>query len=137
MCSFIIGLAIEEGAGGDSSKSNSITSERSVQSVGVSASSQSSSTNSIPPILDFDENNFSPLPLRSRTRTSFVSYITHKQRHTTHKALNDFPFLFLYNNNRHLILLVKEYQTILQQYVQHQLLQNNRKNICVKICTNR
>lgn len=38
----------EEQAGGDSSKSNSVTSEHSVHSMGVSASSQSSSTNSIP-----------------------------------------------------------------------------------------
>jgi thousand and one amino acid protein kinase len=40
----------DEQAGGDSSKSNSITSEHSLQSVGISAaSSQSSSSNSIPP----------------------------------------------------------------------------------------
>ncbi|KAJ3650574.1 hypothetical protein Zmor_016664 [Zophobas morio] len=38
----------DEHAGGDSSKSNSVTSEHSVHSVGVSASSQSSSTNSLP-----------------------------------------------------------------------------------------
>ncbi|XP_060532798.1 serine/threonine-protein kinase Tao isoform X1 [Cylas formicarius] len=40
--------APEEPTGGDSSKSNSVTSEHSVHSVGVSASSQSSSTNSLP-----------------------------------------------------------------------------------------
>jgi len=69
-------LAIDEGAGGDSSKSNSITSEQSVQSVGVSASSQSSSTNSIPPsILDPEDptNHFSPISMRPRARTSIVS----------------------------------------------------------------
>lgn len=38
----------DEHTGGDSSKSNSVTSEQSVHSVGVSASSQSSSTNSLP-----------------------------------------------------------------------------------------
>lgn len=38
----------DEQAGGDSSKSNSVTSEQSVHSAGVSASSQSSSTNSLP-----------------------------------------------------------------------------------------
>nr|CAH7761548.1 unnamed protein product [Callosobruchus chinensis] len=38
----------DEHTGGDSSKSNSVTSEHSVHSVGVSASSQSSSTNSLP-----------------------------------------------------------------------------------------
>ncbi|KAK5638578.1 hypothetical protein RI129_012873 [Pyrocoelia pectoralis] len=38
----------DEHTGGDSSKSNSITSEHSIHSVGVSASSQSSSTNSLP-----------------------------------------------------------------------------------------
>ncbi|KAL1501772.1 hypothetical protein ABEB36_007037 [Hypothenemus hampei] len=40
--------APEEPTAGDSSKSNSVTSEHSVHSVGVSASSQSSSTNSLP-----------------------------------------------------------------------------------------
>ncbi|XP_030747387.1 serine/threonine-protein kinase Tao isoform X1 [Sitophilus oryzae] len=40
----------EEPTGGDSSKSNSVTSEHSVHSVGVSASSQSSSTNSLPAV---------------------------------------------------------------------------------------
>ncbi|XP_022902871.1 serine/threonine-protein kinase Tao [Onthophagus taurus] len=39
---------IDDNACGDSSKSNSVTSEHSVHSVGVSASSQSSSTNSLP-----------------------------------------------------------------------------------------
>ncbi|XP_023017761.1 serine/threonine-protein kinase Tao isoform X1 [Leptinotarsa decemlineata] len=38
----------DEHTGADSSKSNSVTSEQSVHSVGVSASSQSSSTNSLP-----------------------------------------------------------------------------------------
>lgn len=38
----------DEQTGGDSSKSNSVTSEHSLHSVGVSASSQSSSTNSLP-----------------------------------------------------------------------------------------
>lgn len=38
----------DDHAGGDSSKSNSVTSEHSAHSVGVSASSQSSSTNSLP-----------------------------------------------------------------------------------------
>ncbi|KAF2882457.1 hypothetical protein ILUMI_23682 [Ignelater luminosus] len=38
----------DEHTGGDSSKSNSVTSEHSIHSVGVSASSQSSSTNSLP-----------------------------------------------------------------------------------------
>lgn len=38
----------DEQTGGESSKSNSITSEHSIQSIGVSASSHSSSTNSTP-----------------------------------------------------------------------------------------
>ena len=42
----------EEGAGG-SSKSNSITSEHSLQSTGISASSQGSSTNSLPKVKNF------------------------------------------------------------------------------------
>lgn len=72
-------VAIDEGAGGDSSKSNSITSERSIQSVGiVSASSQSSSTNSIPPMHDHDDpsNHFPQISIRPRARGSFVSIYT-------------------------------------------------------------
>ncbi|XP_063219517.1 serine/threonine-protein kinase Tao isoform X2 [Bacillus rossius redtenbacheri] len=46
----------DEQAGGDSSKSNSITSEHSIHSMGVSASSQSSSTNSLPPAPDGAES---------------------------------------------------------------------------------
>lgn len=48
---FFIALADtpDEQTGGDSSKSNSITSEHSIHSMGVSGSSQSSSTNSLPP----------------------------------------------------------------------------------------
>ncbi|XP_044738703.1 serine/threonine-protein kinase Tao [Chrysoperla carnea] len=42
----------DETTGGDSSKSNSVTSEHSLHSVGVSASSQSSSTNSLPAGVD-------------------------------------------------------------------------------------
>jgi len=68
----------EEGAGGDSSKSNSITSERSVQSAGV-PSSQSSSTNSIPLMhdhIDDGSNHHYPSPISirpPRTRTSIAS----------------------------------------------------------------
>ncbi|XP_058800902.1 serine/threonine-protein kinase Tao isoform X2 [Phymastichus coffea] len=43
--------------GGDSSKSNSITSEHSIHSMGVSASSQSSSTNSLP-LPNADSNDY-------------------------------------------------------------------------------
>lgn len=42
----------DDQAGGDSSKSNSISSTQSIQSGGVSASSQGSSTNSLPPQVD-------------------------------------------------------------------------------------
>lgn len=42
----------DEQTGGESSKSNSITSEHSIQSIGVSASSHSSSTNSTPNMND-------------------------------------------------------------------------------------
>lgn len=45
----------DEHTGGDSSKSNSVTSEHSIHSVGVSASSQSSSTNSLPAGIWFSE----------------------------------------------------------------------------------
>ncbi|XP_046387066.1 serine/threonine-protein kinase Tao isoform X2 [Ischnura elegans] len=48
----------DEQTGGDSSKSNSITSEHSIHSMGVSASSQSSSTNSLPPNADGNDNNY-------------------------------------------------------------------------------
>ncbi|KAJ8668298.1 hypothetical protein QAD02_009961 [Eretmocerus hayati] len=47
----------DEPTGGDSSKSNSITSEHSIHSMGVSASSQSSSTNSLPH-QDVDSNDY-------------------------------------------------------------------------------
>lgn len=60
----------DDQTGGESSKSNSITSEHSVQSVGVSASSQSSSTNSLPPVVDnincVENNNTSVTGNRSR-----------------------------------------------------------------------
>lgn len=72
-------VGTDEVTGGDSSKSNSITSERSIHSVGVSASSQSSSTNSIPPIHDPDDSqnhhHFSPPSVRPRTRASIVSWL--------------------------------------------------------------
>jgi len=60
--------------GGDSSKSNSITSEQSIQSTGISASSQSSSTNSIPLLprtQEPDNANASiyPISVRNRTKT--------------------------------------------------------------------
>lgn len=47
----------DEQIGGESSKSNSITSEHSIQSIGVSASSHSGSTNSTPNINEI--NNMS------------------------------------------------------------------------------
>jgi hypothetical protein len=50
----------DEQTGGDSSKSNSITSEHSLHSVGVSASSQSSSTNSLPPSADGNDTSYPP-----------------------------------------------------------------------------
>ncbi|KAK7605013.1 hypothetical protein V9T40_006199 [Parthenolecanium corni] len=62
----------DDQTGGESSKSNSITSEHSVQSIGVSASSQSSSTNSITPTVDNSnniENSYSNITInRSRPR---------------------------------------------------------------------
>lgn len=62
----------DDQTGGESSKSNSITSEHSVQSIGVSASSQSSSTNSLPPAVDNSnniENSYSNITInRSRPR---------------------------------------------------------------------
>nr|CAD7571199.1 unnamed protein product [Timema californicum] len=50
----------DEKTGGDSSKSNSITSELSIHSVGISASSQTSSTNSLPPSNDRAEASYPP-----------------------------------------------------------------------------
>nr|CAD7430513.1 unnamed protein product [Timema monikensis] len=50
----------DEKTGGDSSKSNSITSELSIHSVGISASSQTSSTNSLPPLNDRAEASYPP-----------------------------------------------------------------------------
>lgn len=59
----------DEQTGADSSKSDSITSEHSVQSMGVSASSQGSSTNSIPPPPEVNHDSY-PLSMRSRHRGS-------------------------------------------------------------------
>ncbi|KAL1122380.1 hypothetical protein AAG570_003785 [Ranatra chinensis] len=56
----------DEQAGGDSSKSNSITSEHSIHSIGVSASSQSSSTNSLPPVVDTNHDNSYSSSMRVR-----------------------------------------------------------------------
>lgn len=55
----------DDQAGGDSSKSDSITSTQSIQSGGISASSQSSSTNSLPP--GSDELQCYPPSLRGRS----------------------------------------------------------------------
>lgn len=59
----------DEQTGGDSSKSNSITSEHSIHSMGVSASSQSSSTNSLP-LPNADGNDFSSGSVRNRHKVS-------------------------------------------------------------------
>jgi len=59
----------DEQGTGDSSKSNSITSEQSIQSTGISASSQSSSTSSIPPRTTEPDNSIYPLSVRNRTKS--------------------------------------------------------------------
>lgn len=59
----------DEQTGGDSSKSNSITSEHSIHSMGVSASSQSSSTNSLP-LPNADGNDYSSGSVRNRHKVS-------------------------------------------------------------------
>lgn len=59
----------DEQTGGDSSKSNSITSEHSIHSIGVSASSQSSSTNSLP-LPNADSNDYSTGSVRNRHKVS-------------------------------------------------------------------
>jgi thousand and one amino acid protein kinase len=63
---------VDDQTGGESSKSNSITSEHSIQSMGVSASSQSSSTNSLPPAVDnSSENTYSNIQIsRNRHKVS-------------------------------------------------------------------
>lgn len=59
----------DEPGGGDSSKSNSITSEQSIHSAGISASSQSSSTSSIPPkSADPDNSPLNPASVRARAK---------------------------------------------------------------------
>lgn len=60
----------DEQAGGDSSKSNSITSEHSIHSIGVSASSQSSSTNSLPPVTDMNHDNSYSHSMRVRQKAA-------------------------------------------------------------------
>lgn len=59
----------DEQTGADSSKSDSITSEHSVQSMGVSASSQGSSTNSLPPPVEANHDNYPP-SMRNRHKGS-------------------------------------------------------------------
>lgn len=59
----------DEQTGGDSSKSNSITSEHSIHSIGVSASSQSSSTNSLP-LPNADSNDYSTGSVRNRHKVT-------------------------------------------------------------------
>jgi len=59
----------DEQTGGDSSKSNSITSEHSIHSMGVSASSQSSSTNSLP-LPNADNNDYSSGSVRNRHKVT-------------------------------------------------------------------
>ncbi|XP_046455559.1 serine/threonine-protein kinase Tao-like [Daphnia pulex] len=67
----------EEQGGGDSSKSNSITSEQSIQSTGISASSQSSSTSSIPPrTVDPDNSSIYPMSVRNRTKSLLVNNLS-------------------------------------------------------------
>nr|CAD7195316.1 unnamed protein product [Timema douglasi] len=69
----------DEKTGGDSSKSNSITSELSIHSVGISASSQTSSTNSLPPSNDRAEASYPPsLNIRKKRsgRTADIPVIT-------------------------------------------------------------
>lgn len=63
--------AEDDQAGGDSSKSNSISSTQSIQSGGISASSQGSSTNSLPPPVDDMMAN----PLRGRSLRNSMSSI--------------------------------------------------------------
>ncbi|XP_014254039.1 serine/threonine-protein kinase Tao [Cimex lectularius] len=63
----------DEQVGGDSSKSNSITSEHSIHSIGVSASSQSSSTNSLPPVTDMNHDNCYTQSIRVRQKASSSS----------------------------------------------------------------
>ena len=60
----------DEQTGGDSSKSNSITSEHSIHSMGVSASSQSSSTNSLPLPNTDTTNDYSMGSVRNRHNLS-------------------------------------------------------------------
>lgn len=75
--------AEDEQGTGDSSKSNSITSEQSIQSTGISASSQSSSTSSIPPRTTEPDNSIYPLSVRNRTKVLLLgSFKTKPVQHT-------------------------------------------------------
>ena len=111
---------------GNSSKSNSIISDRSVQSVGVvsAASSQSSSTNSIPPMQmllenDHDDptNNFPHISIRPRARTSIVRdvYYTNLNMCGSSVLYHRAVLTFHLCASRHLTprLLWKEFQIIL------------------------
>ncbi|XP_039278827.1 serine/threonine-protein kinase Tao [Nilaparvata lugens] len=71
---------VEEGVAGgdrDSSKSNSITSEHSIHSVGVSASSQGSSTNSLLPPTPESSHDISPMHHRGRSPRDLTMLTEH------------------------------------------------------------
>lgn len=73
----------DEQIGGESSKSNSITSEHSIHSIGVSASSHSSSTNSTPnmnDITNMSTNDHYPTA-RNRHKVLLIYYYCFNAQH--------------------------------------------------------
>ncbi|KAK6621281.1 hypothetical protein RUM43_011587 [Polyplax serrata] len=132
----------DEQTGGDSSKSNSITSEHSIHSMGVSASSQSSSTNSLPPvdpnsrnrhkasnsriIGDHGTNNFATIRTTSivtKQQKEHMQEEMHEQmtgykrmRREHQGALIKLEERCRLEMDGHKQLLDKEYETLLQQF---------------------
>lgn len=88
----------DEHTGGESSKSNSITSEHSIQSIGVSASSHSSSTNSTPnmnEITNMSTNDHYPTA-RNRHKVLLIYYYCFNALHMN--TINYLNVIILINN---------------------------------------
>jgi len=88
----------DEHTGGESSKSNSITSEHSIQSIGVSASSHSSSTNSTPnmnEITNMSTNDHYPTA-RNRHKVLLIYYYRFNALHMN--TINYLNVIMLINN---------------------------------------
>ncbi|XP_067014995.1 serine/threonine-protein kinase Tao isoform X2 [Anabrus simplex] len=129
----------DEQTGGDSSKSNSITSDHSIHSIGNTASSQSSSTNSLPPAVDGNDspmnsnaiadhgpNNFATIRTTSivtKQQKEHMQEEMHEQMTGYKRMRREHQAALLKLEERckvemesHKQLLDKEYESLLQQF---------------------